>query len=266
MEVSSKIMDRKIFYTDLLNISLPEYFTAREIEKDKIISFSNALKYFGICEPLLVRKNIKNPEKFVLVSGHEYFLSLLFFGIKKVPCLLVSLTDTEAEAYVLSKLENLSSFSIFDKAKIIYDLLSLNRLSIREISYYTGIPASETKKILLFLKLSKEDQKFIQSHNFSLKFIESFYPLSNFQKEKVKSKVITESLSEKNALSFIVELIEKKPEPIKLACLSSDTIIMNSLNRIINILKSNNIDAEINKTNKPGQTEYKITIENLHLI
>ena len=259
MEVKTLFLQNKILYLKKEQLTFDKFPIRDKIDEESIISLAANIKKNGLLVPLAVRKNIDDKNKFNIVSGYRRYLALCFLGAEKFPCTVYSLTDSES--YLIKLLLNdtpvkLDYFEISDALKI---LLKEKNYSECELCELLNISQSKLNLMLLPSVFEKSERKFLKDNNFSLNFITKLAKQNDKKRKIIINKIIAEQLDEKNSLKIIDD--EQKPKPQKIACLKSDTIILNSVHRLAENLKNSGIDAKTEKKETENCTEYIIKVK-----
>ncbi len=261
MEIKTSIMNSKIIKININKISLDKNIPHKKINEAEIIALASNIKKNGLFYPLSVRKYIKDREKYILVSGYRRYLALKFLNVIRVPVIVYSLTEAEAEIFYLCDEINRKNLTIFEKAIAIKKMLIKGRLSRQEIAEYISISTQKIDRILSVLELDKFMRQTIINNSFSEEFIYTFLKVSEEKRADILNYIIANKLTNDTAIKYIEDYLTPKKEPIKTVCITNDKIILNSLERIAENLNSSGIDANIDKKSYDNKTEYILTIE-----
>lgn len=260
-------MEIKTFYINkkINTIKISDVLVKRKILKnnsdDEISSLAASIKKNGIIEPIFVRKDINNSKKYILVDGLRRLNAFKFLGAKNIPAIILSLTDAEADMVFLSENENKKHISIFEKAIYIGELIKSGRITKNELADSLGINLKSLEKKLSILNLSEDERKVIINHSFDEEFIFMFLEFEDEKRQEILNKIIVKNFTNSEAKKYLEEL--KKPEikPIKTAQLTSDKIILNSIERMAFHLNDSGIKAKCFKNELEHSTEYVLKIE-----
>ena len=101
-------------------------YSAQEMKE-----LAQSIKVNGIIQPLTVRKVSR--EEYELISGERRLRAAVMCGSRKVPCIIINCTDSQADQ--LSLIEDLqrSGLSFFEEAKGIDRLMKTYNLSKLDI-------------------------------------------------------------------------------------------------------------------------------------
>lgn len=261
MDIKNNLLSSKILYVALEHITPYKYSPRTEINDAEIISISSSIRKNGLLFPLVVRKNIDDTNKYILVSGMRRYFALKFLKAERVPVMVLSLTETEAEIFNLCEEETKKPLSIFEKAAAMKRILKSSRITKEELADFLGISLFCLEQRLSVLELTEQQKSVIINHSFSDDFIFTFLKVEKEKREEILNYIIVNRLSNDESIKYITEYLTPKKEPIKTACLTNDIIIMNSIERLAENLNSSGISATTKKISMENHTEYTLIIE-----
>lgn len=261
MEIKTFYISQKITKIKLSDISVKKRIRFKNLCDDEISSLAGSIKKNGLIEPIYVRRDIKNSKKYILVDGLRRLNAFEFLGAKNIPAIILSLTDAEADMAFLSENENKKHISIFEKAIYMGELLQSGRITKNELADALGINVKSLDKKLSILSLKSDEREIIINHNFDEEFIYIFLSFEENKRQEILNKIIVKSYTNSEAKKYMEDL--KKPEikPIKTAQLTSDKIILNSIERMAGHLNDSGIKAKCFKRELEESIEYVLGIE-----
>ena len=261
MEIKTFYISQKITNIKIKDISVKKRIRFKNICDDEISSLAASIKKNGLIEPIYLRRDIENPKKYILVDGLRRLKAFEFLGAKNIPAIILSLTDAEADMAFLSENENKKHISIFEKALYMGELLKSGRITKTELADSLGINVKSLDKKLDILSLKADEIEVIINHNFNEEFISLFLSFEEEKRDDILSKIIVKNFTNSEAIKYMEAL--KKPEikPIKTAQLTSDKIILNSIERMAVHLNDSGIKAKCFKKEFENSTEYILKIE-----
>lgn len=259
MEIKNFYIKEKIFNIENNKIHLDRFLKSNDYSEEDVINYSGSIKKFGITHPVYVRKDIKNPNKYLCFDNPLYLLALKFLNVSKIPVIIFSYTLPEAVIYFLL---NNSNLNIFKRAELFKFLLKEGNFNVKEICDIFKISPSLLDLYLLPLILNSEEKRIAQFKNFSLNFIKIYSTLNCEQKEKTLNYVVSNNLNEIDTINYIKQFFAEEKKPIKAFCLTNDTIILNSLEKIKSNLENIGIKSTVTKKEKKDFAEYILKINN----
>ena len=261
MEIKTFYITKKIVNIKLSDISVKKRIRVDNFYDDEISVLAASIKKNGLIEPIYLRKDINSPKKYILVDGLRRLCAFEFLGAKTIPAIILSLTDAEADLAFLYDNENRKYISVFEKAIYIGEILKSGRITKTELADALGISLKNLEKKLKILELTKDEREVIINHNFDEEF---FYMFLGFEEEKrneILNKIIVKSFTNSEAKKYMEDLKKPEVKPIKTAQLTSDKIILNSIERMAGHLTDSGIKATCRRNETEGSTEYILAIE-----
>lgn len=260
MEIKTFYISKKIVKVKISDITLKRKNNPLNLCDDEIFSLASSIKKNGLIEPIYLRRDINNPKKYILVDGLRRFKAFEFLGAKSIPSIILSLTDAEADMVFLYENENKKHISVFEKAFYMGEVLKSGRINKNELADALGISLKNLEKKLNILTLDNEEKKIMINHNFDEEFIFSVLKFEKEKRREILNEIIVKNLTNNEAKKYLDEL--KKPEikRVKTATLTSDKIILNSLERMAMHLNDSGIEAESLKNELEDATEYILKI------
>ncbi len=260
MEIKTFYISKKIVKVKISDITLKRKNNPLNLCDDEIFSLASSIKKNGLIEPIYLRRDINNPKKYILVDGLRRLKAFEFLGAKSIPAIILSLTDAEADMVFLYENENKKHISVFEKAFYMGEVLKSGRINKNELADALGISLKNLEKKLNILTLDNEEKKIMINHNFDEEFIFSVLKFEKEKRREILNEIIVKNLTNNEAKKYLDEL--KKPEikRVKTATITSDKIILNSLERMAMHLNDSGIEAESLKNELEDATEYILKI------
>ena len=261
MEIKTFYITKKIVNIKLGDILVKKRIRVDNFYDDEISVLAASIKKNGLIEPIYLRKDIKSPKKYILVDGLRRLCAFEFLGAKTIPAIILSLTDAEADLAFLYDNENRKYISVFEKAIYIGEILKSGRITKTELADALGISLKNLEKKLKILELTKDEREVIINHNFDEEFIYMFLGFEEEKRNEILNKIIVKSFTNSEAKKYMEDLKKPEVKPIKTAQLTSDKIILNSIERMAGHLTDSGIKATCRRNETEGSTEYILAIE-----
>lgn len=259
MEVKTYFSKEKIRQIEIEKIETDEFVNINSVSYEKVFKFSEIIKRVGVFTPLLLRPDIKNKNKFFCFSSPEVLSALHFLQVKAVPAVVLYITQPEAALYYLNENKNLN---IFERAELIRYLTQPGKYKLAELCDILKISSKAMDKMLLPLVLSQGERDIFLNRGFGNKLLTEYIKIPEDKRKALLNDIIAKDLNETDSVKFIKDYLFPKEKPIKLACLKNDTVIMNSITRLAENLRSCGISAETKKEETAFGYEYKIILHN----
>lgn len=259
MEVKTFYILPKIEKIKISDISVKEPLRVDVIEEN-LLNLAANIKKNGLINPIYVRKDIKDLKKYILVSGYRRFKALDFLGVKKVPAVVLSLTDAEAMLLPLCESQNQEELCPFEKALYMAKILK-SGVTKTELAEFLGITKTSLLAELELLKITAEEKKIIKNHRFDRNFINLFLEFEKDERKDILDKIIVKNMGNDEAVKYLKNIKNPPAEPQRTAIITNDTLIINSVERIIKQLEYNGIPATFYKKESEEKKQYVIEIK-----
>lgn len=190
----NKILDNEI----IVEISLKDIITNENQPRkffDPILieELAKSIKEHGVFQPIIVRKE---EGKYLIVSGERRFHATTLAGLKTIPAVIRSYSDSKiAEISLVENLqrENLSSI---EEAKAFDIIIKANNLSHEEFSKTIGKSRSYVTNILGLLKLPEVVQELVMKKELSMGHARVLSKMDNeLEVIELANRIINEKLS-----------------------------------------------------------------------
>lgn len=236
----------------------------KQFNEDELSALSRSIAENGILQPLTVRK--ASQTEFELIAGERRLRAAILAGMKKVPCIIVKCSDKESAVYAL--LENLqrADLGIFEEARGISRLIRRYGLTQEQAASKLGKTQSTIANKLRLLKLSGEEQEWIENAGLSERHARALLRIDDEEKRReVLSKIISENLNVTQSEELVGIYTHTTPKADKQrgrskAVIKDLRIFLNSINKAIDTMRLSGIDAESVKTDTENFIEYTIRI------
>ncbi len=259
MELKTFYISGKIEFIKIKDISTPTQ-NREKISKESIIKLSANIKRNGLLEPVFLRRDIKNHKKYILISGTSRFLACEFLGAEKIPAIVFSLSETEAEMVYLLKKQCHRNISLFEKANILWGVLKSGRIKPFEAADILNITKDELEKTLKVLEIEKETQKVITNRKLDDEFI---FSLLDFEKEKrgeIINHILVKDFYNDEAKRYLSEQKGDEKRVENKRTLNNDTLISNSIENLSKSLNKSGITAFCKRNEDLLKTEYILEV------
>ena len=187
-------------------------------------------------------------------------------GKSKVPCIVISCSDSQASIYSLTENLQRSEINIFEEAQDITEIMSHYHMSKKETARKLGKRPSVIEGRLSILDLSAEERELIIKAHLSERHARALLILDDpTDRRKVLSEVIEKKMNVSQTEKFIQEYIEQiKIEHFqklrRKAVLKDMKIIENTLNKALDTISTTGISALTDQSENEQYIEYTVRI------
>lgn len=255
--------ESKILEVPIIKIRPNKSQPRKQFFEAELKSLSRSIEENGILQPLTVRK--VSATEYELVSGERRLRASALAGLKKVPCIVIKCTDKESAVYAL--LENLqrADLGVFEEARGIARLIRRYGLTQEQAAEKLGKTQSTIANKLRLLRLSLEEQEWIENAGLSERHARALLKLTNEAvRREALSRVINESLNVAQTEALVRYLCQSPPKPAgrgrSKAVIKDIRIFVNTINKAVDTMRLSGIDAQTQKTEHETYIEYTITI------
>lgn len=253
---------QKVVMIPLANIVPNKSQPRKRFDEDSICSLSRSIKENGVIQPVCVRKN---GVVYEIISGERRCRASKLAGLCEVPCIIMDVN--EEQSAVLALIENIqrSDLSFFEEAIAINELITVYGLTQQEAARRLGKAQSTVANKLRLLRFTDAERNVLAGSNITERQARALIRIED-PNERIKAlhEVVrrnmnleqTEQLVE-NILSGKVRQASKKKQ---LFNITIPKVYINSINKIVNRMKSANIDCVTCTNQNENYFEYTIKI------
>ena len=165
-EYAENLNGYRQIHPGLINIGLNHYRDIKNID-DLVKSIQN----LGIIQPLIVSPDLKEPGKFILISGRRRHAAALRLGLQVVPVIIRNVSALEMLEISISENIHTNTVDPFELAQGYRQLANDFGLSIEEISERTGRSCHSIANTLKIVHSTASDQNQSSNGSSSPEFI-----------------------------------------------------------------------------------------------
>lgn len=261
VEVKTFYISGKIELINVNDISFSN-LNYKKIKEEEILNLAANIKRNGLIDPIYLRKDINNKDKYILVSGRRRLLALKILRCEKIPSIVFSLTDDEGELISLLKNQTKRQLTIFEKAEGIGNVLKNQRIKKIEVAEILGITLTDLDQILNVLKIDEQTRNIIETRKLDKEFIFLFLEFSPEEREKIINHILVKDLSCDMAVEYLLDLKNPKEIISNKKTLNNEILISNSIENIAKNLNKSGIVAFFKKEEGLLKTSYILEVLN----
>lgn len=232
--------------------------------EEDLNALSQSIAENGILQPLTVRK--VSATEYELIAGERRLRASVMAGLRKVPCIVIKCSEKESAVFAL--LENLqrSDLGMFEEARGVSRLIRRYGLTQQEAAVKLGKTQSTIANKLRLLKLTYEEQEWIENAGLSERHARALLKLGDESaRREALSKIISENLNVQQSENLINLMLNSNPknnkkQGISKAVIKDVRIFVNTINKAIDTMRLAGIDAQSDKTDTDNFIEYTIRI------
>jgi len=190
----------------------------KKFDDQALKELADSIKSEGVLQPLLLKQDESDPDKYLLIAGERRFRAAKLAGLAKVPALIKKVDDSES--LVLSLIENIQRQDLnpIEEARAFQNMVHKFKLSQEELAKKMGKDRSTVANTLRLLKLPEEIQAEIEKENLSPGHARAILSLDSPAKMKILfRRILSQGLSVRQAEALAKKLSEqeerKHPKP-----------------------------------------------------
>ena len=144
-----------------------EFQPRRSFTKDEMEELTSSIRAHGVLQPILVRRDPKDPNRFELIAGERRWRAAQAAQLHEIPAVVRDLTDTES--LELALIENLQREDLtpVEEARAFRRLMSEFGHTQEKLGQALGKSRSVIANTLRLLELPEEVQRLIESGQLS---------------------------------------------------------------------------------------------------
>lgn len=232
----------------------------REFAGEALKSLAESIRENGIIQPICVRKSGAGYE---IISGERRCRAAKYAGLTHVPCIVMDVGDEQAA--VLALIENIQrkDLSYFEEAVAIEKLITVYGLTQEEAAQRLGKAQSTIANKLRLLRFTDAERRILVTGNLSERQARALVRITD---EATRRSVIDKVVRNRLNLDQTEQLVEhtlstetapKKRKPA-FTMSAPSRLYINSLNALLNRIKTDNIPCEMSTEKSEEYYEYTI--------
>ena len=252
----------KVVMLPLANILPNKAQPRKHFDEGELHQLSESIRENGVLQPVCVRKTGVTYE---IISGERRCRASKMAGLTEVPCIIMNVN--EERSAILALIENIqrSDLSFFEEAVAMNELIQVYGLTQQEAARRLGKAQSTVANKLRLLRFTDAERNLLACSNITERQARALIRIDDVDK---RTKLLHEIINKHLNLEQTEKLVEEK-----IQCGSPDNrkrgsifniplpkIYINSINKIVKRMKSNNIRCETITNQSENYYEYIIKI------
>ena len=234
----------------IFDLSSNRYQPRLHFDENKLEELTQSIKKNGVIQPIAVRPDSNNSERYEIIAGERRWLAAQKAGLHEVPIIVLELSDSEAlEVAIVENIQR-DDLNAIEEAKGYKRLSDEFEYDQEKISRFMSKSRSHISNTLRLLTLPESVIAMIEEGSLTAGQARPLIGLSNAN--EIAEEIVSKKLSARN-----VELLVRNKKGLQKNGLRTDANILDEENRIQEIL---GLKTNIrNKTNNSGRIiiEYK---------
>jgi ParB family chromosome partitioning protein len=238
----------KNFSANISDLIPNKYQPRTHFDENKLMELANSIKKKGIIQPIAVRRDKNDKDKYQIVAGERRWLAAQKAGIHEVPIVLLDLDDNEAlEVAIVENIQR-DDLNIIEEAKGYQRLADEFGYDHEKIASFMSKSRSHISNTLRLLSLPTDVIGMLEEGNLTAGQARPLIGLGN------ASGIAEEIVAKKLSARSVELLVRAKKGPQKSGQFRVDANILSEQNKI-----EKNLGLSVNIQNKKNNSG-KITI------
>ncbi len=235
----------------------------KNFDEVAIHSLSESIKEHGILQPVCVRRNGLMYE---IISGERRCRAAKLAGLDEVPCIIMDVDDEKSAALALIENIQRSDLSFFEEAMAINELITVYGLTQQEAAQRLGKAQSTIANKLRLLRFTDAERNMLAGNNISERQARALIRIDdNAKRSKALYEVVRRHLNIEQTEELVNSLLQGNVDKPKhrqqsIFNITLPKIYINSIEKIVQRMKSANISCETVTNQNNGYFEYTIKI------
>ena len=243
---SKKIETNKISITDLTR---NKFKPRKHFGKDNLEELTNSIKEQGIIQPIVVRPDKVNTNKYEIIAGERRWLAAQNAGLHEVPVVILNVDDVKSLEFAIVENVQRQDLNPIDEARGYQRLIDDFNYNQEKLSKFIGKSRSYIANSLRLLSLPEEVLLMVEQGNLSAGHARSLIGLIN--SVDVAKKIIQKKLSVRQSEILVRQFKDKK---FKLVSKKDSNIL--DLQKVLEEKTGLNVSVN-NKKNNTGTISFE---------
>lgn len=261
-------MENEIYYAEIYDIPVELIApnpngVRRYFDNLKMNELVRTIEMYGIIQPLTVRETQNGYE---LISGERRLRAAIAAGLSVVPAIIVEVN--EEKSAIMTLLENLQreDLCFFEIAESYKRLLRQQGLTQEELARRVGLSQSSIANKIRLLRLPPRVKKLVRDYGLSERHARALLALPDEESQlEAVRKIHKERLNVSQSERLIEDTLLKHPEKlagkVKGAKYNDVRLFANTVNRAVEIMKDNGINAQMISENHDWGSRFVIDLK-----
>lgn len=228
-------------------------------------ALAQSIRCNGILQPITVRR--VTPLEYELIAGERRIRAAVMCGYTRIPCIVISCSDHEAE--VLSLEENIqrSDLNCFEEAQGIHHLMSKHQMSERQTARHLGRNPAAIQEKIAILHFNDEEKTLMLKANLTEGHAKALLLIKDHLDRRIAlSEVIEKSMNVSQTRQYVEHYYlgcsrqEIRHRQRKKGLIRDIRMFLNTINKALTALKVSGLNAETEQYESDEYIEYIIRI------
>jgi len=273
------IIGKKLLMLKPTQIKISKSNLRQNVDTESIKLLAESISVNGIIQPLAVRKNKSG--FYELIIGERRLRGAVMAGLRRVPCILYNLTDSECALYSVTENLQRKPLDPFSEAQSIERLNSLYGIPNTKAAAALGLSISDFSYKLQLLELQTEIIEQLRNLPKGEEYARLLLLLPTYKRPEILESILTDKLNLTETEKLVDKTLNPEPlyktettlaitepepkkeilPPVRKYSIGDVRLFGNSLAKLTDTLKSAGININLRKTENDKYIEYKVRIK-----
>ena len=202
---SKKIETNKISITDLTR---NKFQPRKHFDKDNLEELTNSIKEQGVIQPIVVRPDKVNTNKYEIIAGERRWLAAQNAGLHEVPVVILNVDDVKSLEFAIVENVQRQDLNPIDEARGYQRLIDEFNYNQEKLSKFIGKSISYIANSLRLLSLTEDVLQMVEKGYLSAGHARTLIGLNN--STVIARKIIQKRLSVRQAEVLSRQFRDKK--------------------------------------------------------
>tara|TARA_B100001013_G_C24597403_1_gene437371 strand:- start:363 stop:1211 length:849 start_codon:yes stop_codon:yes gene_type:complete len=202
---SKKIETNKISITDLTR---NKFQPRKHFGKDNLEELTNSIKEQGVIQPIVVRPDKVNTNKYEIIAGERRWLAAQNAGLHEVPVVILNVDDVKSLEFAIVENVQRQDLNPIDEARGYQRLIDEFNYNQEKLSKFIGKSRSYIANSLRLLSLTEDVLQMVEKGDLSAGHARTLIGLNN--STAIARKIIQKRLSVRQAEVLSRQFRDKK--------------------------------------------------------
>ena len=202
---SKKIETNKISITDLTR---NKFQPRKHFGKDNLEELTNSIKEQGVIQPIVVRPDKVNTNKYEIIAGERRWLAAQNAGLHEVPVVILNVDDVKSLEFAIVENVQRQDLNPIDEARGYQRLIDEFNYNQEKLSKFIGKSRSYIANTLRLLSLTEDVLQMVEKGDLSAGHARTLIGLNN--STVIARKIIQKRLSVRQAEVLSRQFRDKK--------------------------------------------------------
>jgi len=202
---TKKIETNKLLITDLTR---NKFQPRKHFDKDDLQELTNSIKEQGVIQPIVVRPDKSNENKYEIIAGERRWLASQNAGLHEVPVVILNVDDVKSLEFAIVENVQRQDLNAIDEARGYQRLIDEFNYNHEKLSQFIGKSRSYISNSIRLLSLSDEVLQMVENSDLSAGHARALIGLNSAS--VIARKIVQKKLSVRQAEKLTRQFRDKK--------------------------------------------------------